>query len=253
MSSSKDFTANPSNGAFSLSPQSGETSPLSFRASEASREILPGKSESDFIASLYASVAERALPLLEERLDEYGFLHSRKAAQCARELAFIYQVDGEEAALAGLLHDWDRGQPKDYLIETAAQIGIEITPEVIAAPQILHAHTGAAHVAELFPELPPEVIIAIRHHTVGDENMADLDKVLYVADMIEPTRSSPAVFSLREMAGTVDLHTLFLQAYQATMQHLIHNRKVMHPRTTEVWNALMMKGNLNLEHQHENK
>jgi len=199
------------------------------------------------------SIVKRALPLLEARLDEYGFLHSRKTAQCACELALLYQVDCGEAYIAGLLHDWDRGQPKDYLIEAAAQVGIEITPEVLAAPQILHAHTGAAHVAKLFPELSQGVIAAIRHHTVGDEDMADLDKVLYVADMIEPTRSSPAVFSLREMAGTVDLHTLFLQAYQATMQHLIHNRKVMHPRTTEVWNALMMKGSTSLDLQYENK
>ncbi|MCL2403344.1 MAG: bis(5'-nucleosyl)-tetraphosphatase (symmetrical) YqeK [Coriobacteriia bacterium] len=206
-----------------------------------SESFTPGNSLGGS-AGKYESLAERALPLLKERLDDYGYLHSCKAAETARDLAFIYQVDTEDAYIATLLHDWDRGQPKDYLVDAALKMGIEITPEVLAAPQILHAHTGAMQVKQLFPELPENIIIAIRHHTVGDENMSDLDKLLYVADMIEPTRSSPRVSTLREMVGTIDLDTLFQQAYQATMLHLIHNRKVMHPRTTEVWNALTMKG-----------
>jgi len=196
----------------------------------------------NFTTDVLNRVSERATPLLKARLDDYGYLHSCNTADTARDLAFIYQVDSNEAYIASLLHDWDRGQPKGYLISAAQDIGIEITPEVLAAPQILHAHTGAAHIEKLFPELPPSVITAIRHHTVGNEDMSELDKLVYVADMIEPTRSSPAVASMREMVGTTCLNSLFLQAYQATMLHLIHNRKVMHPRTTEVWNALIMKG-----------
>ena len=201
----------------------------------------------------FSDVIEQALPLLEERLDDYGYLHSCKAAETARDIAFIYQVDTDEAYTAALLHDWDRGQSKDYLVASARDIGIEITAEVLAAPQILHAHTGAAHIKELFPQLPESIIIAVKNHTVGDENMDKLDKVIYVADMIEPTRSSPAVTSLREMVGTIDLDALFLQSYQATMMHLIRNKKVMHPRTTEVWNALTMKGMPSFDFQHDNK
>ncbi|MCL2438436.1 MAG: bis(5'-nucleosyl)-tetraphosphatase (symmetrical) YqeK [Coriobacteriia bacterium] len=193
-------------------------------------------------AGRYGSIVQQALPLLKERLDDYGYLHSCKAAETAYDLAFIYQADREEAYIATLLHDWDRGQPKGDLVDAAQKVGIEITPEVLAAPQMLHAHTGAAQIEQLFPELPDTVITAIKHHTVGDEDMSDLDKVLYIADMIEPTRSSPRVTTLREMVGTIGLDALFQQAYQATMLHLIHNRKVMHPRTTEVWNALTMKG-----------
>ena len=196
----------------------------------------------------YAELIARALPQLESRLDDYGYLHSTKAAETAAGLAFVYQLDHEDAYVAALLHDWDRGQKKDYLIEAATKLDFEITPEVLAAPQILHAHTGAAQVKKLYPELPNAVIEAIRNHTVGSEAMGDLDKLVYVADMIEPTRKGPVVAGLREMVGTVDLDALFQQAYQASMLHLVHNRKVMHPRTTEVWNALIMKGVPSCEH-----
>ncbi|MCL2606037.1 MAG: bis(5'-nucleosyl)-tetraphosphatase (symmetrical) YqeK [Coriobacteriia bacterium] len=194
-----------------------------------------------FCKAAVSKVHEQALPLLRERLDEYGYMHSCNTAETAEYLAGLYQVDSGEAFIAGLLHDWDRGHARDQLIARARDIGFDITPEVVAAPQILHAHTGAADVRKIFPHLPDSVITAIRHHTVGSRDMSDLDKVVYIADMIEPSRSSEAVTMLRDVVGVVDLDTLFLQAYQATVMHLVKNRKVMHFDTTRVWNALIMK------------
>jgi predicted HD superfamily hydrolase involved in NAD metabolism len=184
---------------------------------------------------------ERIEAQLAARLDDYGLRHCKSTAAMAKIMAGIYHVDPETAYLAGLLHDWDRCVPHDELVETARGIGIPITPEVLAAPPILHAHTGAAAVAAAFPEVPQEVITAIKHHTVGVPDMSDLDKLVYIADMIEPTRTNPHVDTLREMVGTIGLDALFMQAYQNTMMHLVRNKKVMHPATTKVWNALLLK------------
>ncbi|MCL2655764.1 MAG: bis(5'-nucleosyl)-tetraphosphatase (symmetrical) YqeK, partial [Coriobacteriia bacterium] len=184
---------------------------------------------------------------LEAREDEYGYRHSLGCAQCTAQMAVVYGLDEPRAYLAGLLHDWDRCVPKPELIEEARAMGYDITPEVLAAPAILHAHTGAAAVAAQFPEVAsqtPEIITAIEHHTVGVPDMAPLDMLLYIADMIEPTRLSPNIADLREMVGTVDLDTLFMQAYQRSMAHLVRRRKVMHPDTIRVWNALVMRGEI---------
>ena len=190
------------------------------------------------------SIVERALPLMKERLDDYGYSHSLSTADTARDLAFIYQADPDAAYLAGLLHDWDRCILDEDIIARARTYGFELTPEALEAPKILHAHTGAEAVHETFPELPLEVITAIRHHTVGVPHMNDLDKVIYIADMVEPGRTNPAIPALREMVGTIGLDALFIQAYQKSMLHLINNRKVMHPDTCKVWNALMTEGRL---------
>jgi len=190
------------------------------------------------------SIVERALPLLEERLDDYGFRHSLSTADTARDLALIYQVDADNAYLAGLLHDWDRCILDDDIIARAKSYKLELSPEALEAPKILHAHTAAIAVHETFPELPAEVINAIAHHTVGVPDMTDLDKVMYIADMIEPLRTHPIIPTLREMVGTVGLDALFIQAYQKSMLYLINNLRVLHPDTCRVWNALMTEGRL---------
>ncbi len=189
----------------------------------------------------FALLVARIKELLEAREDEYGYRHSCSCGEFCELVAPLYHIDPETAYLAGLLHDWDRCTPKPELIEQARAEGFDITPEVEAAPQILHAHTGARKVARAFPELDPEIIHAIEHHTVGVPHMSDLDKLVYVADMIEPTRLNPQLDDLREMVGTVDLDTLFMEAYQRSMLHLVRNRKVMHPETIRVWNALVMQ------------
>ncbi|MDR1775144.1 MAG: bis(5'-nucleosyl)-tetraphosphatase (symmetrical) YqeK [Actinomycetes bacterium] len=180
---------------------------------------------------------------LIERLDDYGYRHTQGTAAMARTLAEIYGTDPDAAYLAALLHDWDRCVSWPVLIERARARGMDITDEVLASPAILHAHTGADDVARTFPEIPDDVIDAIRRHTVGVADMRDLDKIIYVADMIEPTRTNPAIDNLREMVGTVDLDALFVQAYQRSMMHLVLKQKVMHPETTAVWNALMLRLN----------
>ena len=189
-----------------------------------------------------SSIVKCADPQLKERLDDYGYRHSYATADTARDLAFIYGLDEDVAYLAGLLHDWDRCILDEEIIARARDYGMDVSPEALVAPKILHAHTGAIAAQEAFPELPPELITAIRHHTVGAPEMSDLDKALYIADMIEPSRTHPRSMTLREMVGTIGLDALFLQAYRRTMEHLIENHKVMHPDTTKVWNALMMKG-----------
>jgi nicotinate-nucleotide adenylyltransferase len=206
-------------------------------------EATPARSEPEpegALASLDVLTSE-IVARLKQRLNEYGYRHSLGCAETCGALARLYGVDVREAQLAGLLHDWDRCVPWPELLDKARELGLEVTPEVLAAPPILHAQTGAADVARIFPQVPRAVITAILHHTVGAPDMADLDKVLYIADMIEPTRTNPHIAPLREMVGTVSLDTLFTQAYQCSMLHLVRHRKVMHPDTTRVWNALMLK------------
>lgn len=190
--------------------------------------------------------AEKAI---EGRLDTYGALHSIKTAETAQMIATLYCVDSTDAYLAGLLHDWDRVDSRENLIAKAKRYDLELDEIILQYPQLLHAHTGAIDARKHFLTLAEEtqrfdigdhVFHAIYNHTVGDTEMSDLDKVVYIADMIEPTRSFPAIDSLREAVGTVGLDSLFVLAYSRTLMHLASNRKALHPRTVEVWNSLML-------------
>jgi len=175
---------------------------------------------------------------VRERLSEPAFKHCMRVADTAASLGAIYGVDPADAWLAGLLHDWDRELGETELVRTARDTGIAIDGADEAVPYLLHARTGAAAVAERFPELPAEVISAVANHTVGSATMGDLDCIVYVADMIEPGRTFKGVDELREAAGTVSLQDLFALAYQHSLMHLIRSRKRIHPDTVAVWNAL---------------
>jgi len=83
------------------------------------------------------------------------------------------------------------------------------------------------------------VVDAVARHTVGSAQMTALDKVVYIADMIEPGRDYEGVDELRKIAATAPLDELFVSAYQQSVAHLVRSRKRIHPQTVAVWNALI--------------
>jgi HD superfamily phosphohydrolase YqeK len=115
-----------------------------------------------------------------------------------------------------------------------------VSPTDHAVPYLLHARTGAAGIAEAFPGLAPEVTQAVSRHTVGARNMTALDEVVYLADMMEPSRDFPGVEELRAAAGTATLPELFALGYQLSVMHLVRRRRRIHPETVDVWNSLVV-------------
>lgn len=163
------------------------------------------------------------------------------AEECVR-LAGVYGVDVDSARLAGLLHDWARDEDDATLIARATALDIEVGPHDHGVPYLLHAEVGAKQVAREFPDLGDEILAAIARHTTGAVEMSDLDRIVYVADMIEPRRSFDGVEGLRASVGAVPLDELFALAYEVSLRHLIERRHRFHPVTIEVWNALVAGG-----------
>lgn len=182
---------------------------------------------------------DEAFSAVQERLGERDALHSLRVAQTAAGLAETYGADVEQARLAGLLHDWDRNRPPGELLGAALDAGMDVTPVDEAVPYLLHAYTGAAGLATVFPELPAEVLQAVARHTVGAPGMTDLDQVVYLADMIEPHREYPGVDKLRDAVGTASLDELFTLGYQLSLMHLVRDHRRIHPDTVDVWNGLV--------------
>jgi predicted HD superfamily hydrolase involved in NAD metabolism len=160
-----------------------------------------------------------------------SFAHAVRVANTAAAMAATYGVDAEEARLAGLLHDWARDIAGDELTCSAEARGFEVTDLDREVPYLLHARMGEALVRETFPSLPGAVARAVAAHTCGAEGMTDLDRLVYVADMIEPGRDFEGVDDLRHAAGNVPLVELFRRAYTRSVEHLIQTRRHIHPDT----------------------
>jgi predicted HD superfamily hydrolase involved in NAD metabolism len=173
---------------------------------------------------------EAAEQAVAARLGEESLAHSRRVSETAAELAEAYGVDSRSARMAGLLHDWDRDR-------TAACI--DVTEVDLARPYLLHARTGALGLERALPGLDRDILDAVARHTMGATEMSELDKIVFVADMVEPSRVYKGVDKLRSSVGRASLDELFEGAYAVSLKHLIRRRKRIHPKSVEVWNALV--------------
>ncbi len=179
---------------------------------------------------------------VSKRVKPKRFAHIEGVAKTAEKLARIYGVDERKARLAGILHDWDKSYGNNAMRERVYELGLEdeIGPWVVEnLPEVLHGPSAAAYFAKRFPDIPPDVIHAIKVHTVACKDMSDLDKVLYIADAIEPNRDHEDVELMRSNIGKVSLDDLYLEVYKHWIAALLKREVVMHPDTIDIWNDMI--------------
>lgn len=181
---------------------------------------------------------------LKSKLKESRYLHSLGVADAAVILAKKFGADEEKAYIAGLLHDAAREFDNEDMIEEAKKRNIEIGEVEEHMPLLLHANIGAVLVREKYEVDDEEISRAIETHTVGGENMTDLQKIIYFADMIEPTRDYPGVNELREYAKNHTLDEIMLTALSESIAFILEKYGLIHPATVLARNELIIKGHL---------
>ncbi len=180
-------------------------------SSEYIRSRLPLRAgEDDLSDDVYAEIirkrlygARPSLPWLRERvlgfLDEYRVAHVAGCESEAVSLAMHWGEDPELAAEAGILHDITKRCSKEEQLQLCEKYGIINNHAELEAPKLLHAKTGAALARDLFG-VSDAVYEAIRWHTTGKSDMSLFEKILYLADYIEPTRDFDGIDRLRTLA-----------------------------------------------------
>ena len=131
----------------------------------------------------------RAARAVRAALDQrHRYAHVLRVARMAEALARAHGADPLQARTAGLLHDLARLYPAERLLRECAERGMAIDAFERAQPVVLHARLGAELARERFGADDPAVLSAIRKHTLADAVMSPLDKVVYLADGLEPGR-----------------------------------------------------------------
>lgn len=125
---------------------------------------------------------------LEAFLPKKRFLHSIGVSDTAMMLGAHYGEDMEALKLAGLLHDCAKGYKTSDNIGMCEQFGISITEAEYNNPQLLHAKLGSYFSKEKYNVENPDILSAIECHTTGKIGMNMFEKIIFVADYIEPTR-----------------------------------------------------------------
>ena len=112
--------------------------------------------------------------------------HTLGVSYTCMALAMRYSANLDQAEMAGLLHDCAKRYDDATIICKCQEHGIELTEGELRAPAVIHAKLGAWMAEHKYGITDPEVLSAIACHTTGKPAMSLLDKILYVADYIEP-------------------------------------------------------------------
>ncbi len=127
--------------------------------------------------------------------------HVLGCRQTAQELAELYGADTEDAGRAALLHDITKALDGPLQLTLCRGYGINLDDFSAGNPKTLHALTGSLVAKEIFGE-NRAIVSAIASHTTGKANMSTLEKIIYVADYMEPNRNFDGVQQLRHLAHT---------------------------------------------------
>ncbi len=192
---------------------------------------------------LYGTQADlRHLPLRQLRPVALSYLKYRRiphvlgTEQEAIRLAERYGGDVEKARVAALLHDCTKKLDMTAQLALCRQYGIQLDAMEQQALKLLHAKTGAALARDVFG-VDEEICRAIWWHTTGHANMTLLEKILYLADYIEPSRDFPGVEALRK-ACYEDLDAGLLMGLEMTVREMTEMGNPVHPATLEARDAL---------------
>ena len=178
---------------------------------------------------------------LEKKLKHDRFVHTRGVAEVSVRLAKLYGVDEQEAELAAWLHDCARVYPTGTLIEECEKRDIPVTALDRQSPILLHAPLGVYLAKHVYGVENNAVLDAIAYHTVGREEMTTLERIVYLADMIEPSRDYDGVELLRKLAEE-DLTRAMVAAFDQSIAHVIRCGGLLHPSTILARNELLMNG-----------
>lgn len=170
---------------------------------------------------------------LKETLDPVRYRHSLGVAFTSASLAMRYATDVEKAFLAGLLHDSAKYMTKAEYLEKAAEFGLTVTDAEKSAPGLLHAKLGAVFAERFYGVTDPDVLNAIRYHTTGRAGMSLLEKIVCIADYIEPSRPTlPLIDQIRELAFT-DIDRAIYTYSKRQIEFLKETDRVIDPNTEE--------------------
>lgn len=177
-------------------------------------------------------------------LDKERYEHTLGVMYTAASMAMCHGADVEQALLAGLLHDCAKCIPGENKIKMCEKYHLNVSEVERENPSLLHAKLGAFLAAKKYHIEDKEIVNAIASHTTGHPHMTLLEKIIYIADYIEPGR--PELANMEEVRHLAfrNIDECLYRILEDSLEYLNRLSKPIDPMTEKTYNyykAVLMK------------
>ena len=206
-------------------------------------EIKNGKDITDYVPekvneyikrnNLYQPKDKDLKREIRKVLNKERYIHSLGVSNTAVKMAKIYNINTSKAYIAGLLHDCAKNLSKSKALQKCSDYDVELDDFERSNRALIHAKLGERVAAAEYGITDESILLAIKWHTLGRPGMTTLEKIIYVADVIEPSREFDGIESLRELAFE-DLDKAVIECTNATIAYNEKKGKPVHPNAYEL-------------------
>lgn len=181
----------------------------------------------------------KILEWLKNNLNAKRYIHTLGTADCAKELAKQFKLNQDKAYLAGLLHDCAKCFPNEKLLDIIHK-HLDVEECEMLNYKTLHAPVSAYIAETEFKITDKEILSAIRWHTLGKLDMTDFEKIVFIADKIEPnTRDEEYSAKIRDLLSEENgLNKALLKCYKETIKSLVKRDLKICLLTIKIYNKL---------------
>lgn len=183
---------------------------------------------------------QEALEIVKEKLKPKRYEHTIRVMDTAVSLAKHYGVNEKKIELAAILHDYAKYRSPDEMRRWVIK---EKLPQDILEynDELLHGPVGSKMIEHELGVKDDLIQNAIYYHTTGKRNMTLFEKIIFIADYIEPGRQFPGVEAVREVVYK-DIHEACYMAATNTILFLMEMEQPIYPDTFQLYNERYIKG-----------
>lgn len=179
---------------------------------------------------------EKMTKVLKKDLDAERFRHTIGVMYTSTCLAMAYGEDMQKAQVAGLLHDCAKCIPNKKKVKMCKKHHIKMNSFEMRSPFLLHSKLGAFLAQKKYQVADREILSAIIYHTTGKPKMTVLEKIIYIADYIEPMRYKAQHLARIRALAFQDLDECMYEILKDTLAYLEGNPGEIDTATKEAYN-----------------
>ena len=172
---------------------------------------------------------------LQSAISVKRYIHTLGVADEAVKLAEIYGTaqDQQKARVAGLLHDCAKDYPESMRQRFCKEYKVKTDEIMNKQTDLIHPFLGAEVAKREYQVMDEDVLNAIRYHTTGSPNMSLLEKIIFIADYIEPNREKFGGLDEARRLAYLDLDKAMAYILENTIEYVKARGRLLHPLSQE--------------------